>query len=211
MNPHPDAPTIAGAWFHPAWPALGHAVFIGTVLCASLVPAAAQGLNANSSGEAPTPLVEAAAAPIEDPSIEPYLDRHVGSLLERFSRWQARMKDEHFNAYVSTYAAILGAVAGGIFSFLAYRFGDSMSPYHRSRNQAILLSLAIGAGLGVLVAVMQVPPTMMGKLTLLLRLVAISAVASMLTTLALFIVQRWHYLRRAKLAGFEISGRLRLP
>ena len=48
---------------------------------------------------------------ISDPSqpapVQPYLDRKVGSSLERFSRWQARMKSEHFTAYLSTYIVLL--------------------------------------------------------------------------------------------------------
>lgn len=148
---------------------------------------------------------------VEEVAGQPFIDRQVGSTLERFSRWKARMKEEHFTGYLNTYAAIVGTLGGGIFGFMAYRFGDPMSPYRRSRRQAILLSIAIGAGLGVFIAVTQVPPNMTGKVTILLRAIAVTIIATTLATILLFVLQRLRTVRKAKRAGFEVTGRLRLP
>lgn len=147
----------------------------------------------------------------EEVAGQPFIDRQVGSTMERFQRWKARMKKEHFTEYLTAYAAILGTLTGAIFAFLAYRFGDPMSPYRRSRNQAFLLSIAIGAGLGVSVAVTQVPPTITGKVTMLLRAVAVTTVTTATVALILFVLQRIRTVRKARRAGIAITGRLRLP
>lgn len=147
----------------------------------------------------------------EEVAGQPFIDRKVGSVTERFSRWKARMKKEHFTEYLTAYAAILGTLTGAIFGFLAYRFGDPMSPYRRSRRQTLLLSLAIGAGLGVFVAVTQVPPDIAGKVTMLLRAMAVTTVTAVTATLILFVLQRMCAVRKARRAGIPITGRLRLP
>lgn len=147
----------------------------------------------------------------EEVAGQPFIDRKVGSTFERFTRWKARMKEEHFTAYLTAYAAILGSLTGAAFGFIAYRFGNPMAPYRRSRKHAFLLSLAIGAGLGVVVAVTQVPPDIPGKVTMLLRALAVSTLTSATCTLGLFVLQRWSTVRKARRAGIENTGRLRLP
>jgi hypothetical protein len=147
----------------------------------------------------------------EEVAGQPFIDRQVGSVLARFSRWKARMKGEHFLTYLTAYATLAGALAGTVFGILAYRFGDPMSPYRRSRKQALRLSLAIGAGLGVVVAVTEVPPGITGGLTILLRTVAVTTIPTALMTYLLFLLQRLRTIRKARRAGFEITGRLRLP
>jgi hypothetical protein len=147
----------------------------------------------------------------EEVAGQPFIDRKVGSVMERFSRWKARMKKEHFTEYLTAYAAIAGTLTGAIFGFLAYRFGDPMSPYRRSRKQTLLLAIAIGAGLGVFVAVTQVPPNIPGKVTILLRALAVTTFTTTTVTLLLFVLQRMRTVRKARRAGIEITGRLRLP
>ena len=148
---------------------------------------------------------------IDEVTGKPFIDRKVGSALERFSSWKARMKKEHFTSYLIVYTALLGAAAGGAYGFLAFRFGDAMAPYRRIRNKTTLLSLAVGAGLGVFIAVTQVPPTIPGKVTMLLMAVAIAVAATTTTTLTIFILQRWFMVARARKSGFPLSGRLRVP
>jgi hypothetical protein len=152
-----------------------------------------------------------AARTVEEVTGEPFIDRNVGSVLERFSSWRARMKKEHFTTYLIVYTALLGTVVGGTYGFLAFRFGDAMAPYRRIRYKTGLLALAGGFGLGVLTAVTQVPPTIPGKVTILLMTIGCAVVATTLSALLLFVIQRWFMVARARRSGFPLSGRLRVP
>lgn len=151
------------------------------------------------------------AVDVEEVAREPFIDRKVGSVLEKFSAWKARMKKEHFTGYLLAYTAILGTLAGGTYGFLAFRFGDAMAPYRRLRNKTALLSLAVGLGLGVFVAVTQIPPTVAGKVSMLLLTIVCALIATVPSALALFVVQRWFMVARARRSGFPLSGRLRVP
>jgi hypothetical protein len=142
---------------------------------------------------------------------EPFIDRNVNSVLERFSAWKTRMKKEHFIPYLVVYTCFWSALLGSIYGFLAFRFGDAMALYQRIRKKTILLSLAIGFGLGVLVAVGQVPSTSGGKVTLLLMVIAVGIVATSLATSTVFIAQRRWMVIKTKRAGLPVSGRLRAP
>ena len=142
---------------------------------------------------------------------EPFIDRNVNSVLERFSAWKTRMKKEHFIPYLVVYTCFWSALLGSLYGFLAFRFGDAMAPYRRIRNKTGLLSLAVGAGLGVSIAVTQIPPTIPGKVTMLLMAVAIAVVATTIASLTLFVLQRWFMVVRARRSGFPLSGRLRVP
>jgi len=153
----------------------------------------------------------AAVVDVQDVAGEPFIDRKVGSVLEKFSAWKARMKKEHFTAYLLTYTAILGTLAGGTYGFLGFRFGDAMAPYRRIRNKTALLSLAVGLGLGVFVAVTQIPPTVVGKLSMLLLTIVCALITTMLSALVVFVLQRWFMVARARRSGFPLSGRLRVP
>ncbi len=174
-------------------------VMLLACLVASSPTATAQDTDPQSSGT------------LEDLAGEPFIDRKVGSALERFSAWQARMKKEHFTAYLLVYTAILGTAAGGAYGFLAFRFGDAMAPYRRIRNKTGLLSLAVGLGLGVFVAVTQIPPTIKGKVSMLLLTILCALVTTTISALSLFVVQRWFMVARARRSGFPLSGRLRVP
>jgi hypothetical protein len=177
-------------------------------------PAAWLLLAALLATAAPTPAQPSATdanRTVEEVAGEPFIDRNVGSVLERLSAWLARMKKEHFTAYLMVYTAVFGTAAGGIYGFLAFRFGDAMAPYRRIRNKTGLLSLAIGLGLGVFVAVTQIPPTIVGKVSMLLLTIACALVTTTFSTLALFVTQRWFMVARARRSGFPLSGRLRVP
>lgn len=153
----------------------------------------------------------ATALEVEDVAGEPFIDRKVGSVLDKFSAWKARMKKEHFTAYLLVYTAILGTLAGGTYGFLGFRFGDAMAPYRRIRNKTALLSLAVGLGLGVFVAVTQIPPTVVGKVSMLLLTIICALATTVLSTLVVFVVQRRFMVARARRSGFPLSGRLRVP
>lgn len=152
-----------------------------------------------------------ASGSIDEVTGKPFIDRKVGSALERFANWKARMKKEHFISYLIAYTALLGTVAGGAYGFLAFRFGDAMAPYRRIRNKTILLSLAVGLGLGVFVAVTQIPPTTPGKVTMLLLTIGCAILATAISTTTLFVVQRRFMVAAARRSGFPLSGRLRVP
>jgi len=142
---------------------------------------------------------------------EPFIDRNVTAVLERFSAWKKRMKKEHFTAYLIGYTCFWGALFGSVYGFLAFQFGDAMALYWRIRKKTLLLSLAVGMGLGVLVAVSQIPPTSPGKVTLLLMVVAVATVVTSLATMSVFIFQRLLLVRKIKRAGLPVGERLRSP
>ena len=144
-----------------------------------------------------------------NPPAEPYLDRQVGSSLERFSRWQARMKKEHFTAYLAAYTGLLGGFLGLAFGFSAYRLSDPMSYYRLIRRRSLQLALAIGAGCGVFAAVTQVPPNTIGKVSLLFLAVGTGAVAALLATWWSFLVLRFRSNRDARRDGRRITDRMR--
>lgn len=142
---------------------------------------------------------------------EPFIDRNVTSVLERFSAWKKRMKKEHFTVYLIGYTCFWGTLFGSIYGFLAFRFGDAMALYRRIRKKTLLLSLAVGMGLGVLVAVSQIPPTSPGKVTLLLMVIAVATVVTSLATMSVFMFQRSLLVRKIKRAGLPVGERLRSP
>ena len=166
------------------------------VLCAT-PPAPAQ------TSPAP-PAAEASAAPAE-----PYLDRKVGSGVEKFSHWKARMKKEHFTAYLITYTAILATIAGLLFGFSAYRLADPMSPYRLMKRRTLQLSLAIGGTLGIFTAVMQVPQNTAGKVSLLVLATATGTVITLLCTWFTFLAMRLRTNRHALRDRRRTTDRMR--
>jgi drug/metabolite transporter (DMT)-like permease len=140
---------------------------------------------------------------------QPYLDRKVGSSLEKFSRWKARMKSEHFTAYLSTYNGILAGVTGLFFGLVAYRLSDPMSPYRVIRRRTLQLATAIGGSLGILVAVMQVPPNAPDKVSLLLLAIAVGAVCTLIGSWIAFQVMRILSNRSARRDGRRLTDRMR--
>lgn len=152
------------------------------------------------------------ASPAEignDLTTEPYLDRKVGSSLEKFSRWEARMKTEHFTAYLLAYTSIIATVAGLFFGFSAYRLSDPMAPYRLIKRRSLQLAFAIGGTLGIFAAVMHVPPNTIGKVSLLLLATGTGAVIALLATWLAFTLLRFRSNRFARLDGRRITDRMR--
>jgi len=170
------------------------------------LPAAAQNLSPGTvapASEASTPaVVKPAARP------EPYLDRTFGSAHERFSRWKARMKKEHFTEYLVAYAGLVAGATGLLFGFASYRLSDPMSTYRTIRRRTLQLALAIGAALGVLAAVLQVPPNTIGKVSLLLLAIGTGAVATTIATWLVFFVLRFRSNCLARRDGRRVSDRM---
>lgn len=188
MNRTIAAPPSARIRRHPA-----NGLALGAVLfCAFLIPAAAQTLSAPSP-QALTP----ATADIERLDTNPASDRKDVSTLGQFNRWKARMKNEHFTAYLSTYTAIVACFVGLIFGFGAYRLSDPMSSFRHNQRRSLQLAAAIGGTLGLLTAVMQVPAQTTGKVSLLFMAIGTGAATTMFATCLAFLILRF----RSKRAG----------
>lgn len=153
----------------------------------------------------------AAADPVTEGLVEPFLDRTVGSATDRFQQWLARMKQDHFTAYLMVVTTLTGAVLGTGISLITSRFGDPMAPYRRVRSRTSLLAVACGGGIGVLFAVTLVNPAASGKVTFLALAVLCGAVTTGIFCLAAFIILRQYGEWRARRRGTIITGRLRLP
>ncbi len=140
---------------------------------------------------------------------QPYLDRKVGSTLEGSSRWQARMKKEHLTAYLMTYSAMLAVITGLLFGLAAYRMSDPMSPYRLVKRRTLQLAMVIGGSLGILVAVMQVPPNAPGRLSLLLAATLAGAMSALLSSWVAFQIMRIRSNRAALKDGRRLTERMR--
>ena len=176
------------------------------LLCSAFTPVNAQGQGNRMPPRPATGFHESTGV-----QNEPFIDDKVGSLMERYAKWKSRMKRDHFPKYLTGYASIAGVFAGLAFALIGFRLGDPMAPYRRIRNKTILLALASGAGLGVFLAVTEVPAQTTGKLTLLLTAVACSAAAAAVGSTAGFVVLRALRNRKARRAGEPLSDRLRYP
>lgn len=148
---------------------------------------------------------------ISDPSapVEPFLDRKVVTLKDRYARFVARMKKEHFREYLLAYCAMMAAATGLVFGFLSYRLSDPMSPYRHIRRRSLQLALAIGGSLGIFGAVMQVPPNTTGKVSLLLLAIGAGAVAAVVSTAISFALMRMRSNRAARRDGRRVTDRMR--
>jgi len=140
---------------------------------------------------------------------EPYLDRKVTGLSDRFRAARNEFREKNFTAYLTIVAAASGFSVGVLFALLAYRFSDPMAPYRVIRRNTSLLALACGAGLGVFVAVLQVAPHLPGRVTLLLMAIACGGFAAWLSALAGFILHRSCSTRKARRLGIQLSQRMR--
>lgn len=161
-----------------------------------------------ASGQS-TPDATVISDPTQPAPVQPFLDRKVGSSLEKLSRWRARMKSEHFTAYLSTYIALLAGGTGLFFGASSYRLSDPMSPYRLIKRRTLQLAMAIGGSLGILVAVMQVPPNAPGKVSLLLLAIAIGAASSLIGSWIAFQVMRLVSNRSARRDGRRLTDRMR--
>lgn len=140
---------------------------------------------------------------------EPYLDRKVSSNLDKLTRWQARMKKEHFTRYLVAYTAILSTITGLVFGFSAFRLGDPMATYRLVKRRSLQLAVAIGGSLGIFCAVTQVPPKIIGKVSLLLLAAGTGAVITLVATWLVFIVLRFQSNSQARRAGHRVTDRIR--
>lgn len=143
------------------------------------------------------------------PSTKPSPDGEIESALDRFSRWKARMKTDHFSEYLAAYTALLGAVTGLFFGMMAYRMSDPMSPYRLVRRRALQLTAAIGFSLGIIVAVTQVPPDATGKVSLLVLAAAVGAATAFLGAAVAFLIMRLLANRAARRSGRRVGDRIR--
>ena len=101
-----------------------------------------------------------------------------GADAEAFDTSRPTWREQNFPAYLATMTASAGLLLGTLFALLARRFGDPMSPYRLVRRNTSLLAFASGAGLGVLIAVLQVPSDLPGRVTLLLLSVVCAATSA---------------------------------
>jgi hypothetical protein len=167
---------------------------------AALPAAVAQG----SPDTVSDPTLDAPSAPAE-----PFLDRKVGSALERFSAWKARMKKEHFTEYLAGYTGLLAAVTGLVFGLVAYRMSDPMSPYRLIRRRTLQLAAAIGGSLGIFAAVTQVPPNATGKVSLLVLATGVGAATAFLGAWIAFLIMRLLANGKARRDGRRVTDRMR--
>jgi len=108
-----------------------------------------------------------------------------------FDTTRQTWREENFPAYLATMTASGGLLLGALFALLARRFGDPMSPHRILRRNTSLLAFASGAGLGVLVAVLEVPPDLPGRATLLLlSIVCAGSSAGLASFTGLLLVRR---------------------
>jgi len=167
-----------------------------------------------ASAATPAP-ASAQAAPeqsvIGEPSapIEPFIDRKVVGVKDRYARFMARMKKEHFREYLLAYCAAMAGTVGLVFGFLSYRLSDPMSPYRLIKRRSLQLAAAIGGSLGIFGAVMQVPPNTTGKVSLLLLAIAAGAVNAVVATWLAFGILRIRSNRAARRDGRRITDRMR--
>ena len=181
---------------------LQHVVLVAAAVCI-LAPAAAP-VTALSQGAPVNPVISDPSAPAE-----PFIDRKVVTLKDRYSRFMAQMKKEHFREYLMTYCAVLAGVTGLVFGFASYRLSDPMSPYRHIKRRSLQLAVAIGGSLGIFGAVMQVPPNTTGKVSLLLLAIAAGAIAAMVSTWISFALLRMRSNRAARRDGRRITDRMR--
>ena len=179
------------------------AALLAVVLCV-LAPVAA-------------PVTAFSQSPLEDlvisdspaPPTEPFIDRKVGTIKDRYSQFMARMKKEHFREYFLAYCAVLAGGTGLVFGFLSYRLGDPMSPYKLIKKRAMQLAFAIGGSLGIFGAVMQVPPNTTGKVSLLLLAIGVGAFTALVAAWISFSIMRLRSNYYAKRDGRRITDRMR--
>jgi hypothetical protein len=171
------------------------------------LPAAAQTPSPGSVAPATETRTPAVVKPGARP--EPYLDRKFGSAFDRFSRWKARMKKEHFTQYLAAYSALLAGVTGVVFGLVSYRLGDPMSTYRTIKRRTLQLAFAIGGALGVSAAVLQVPPNTIGKISLLFLAVGIGAATATIASWFAFFVLRLRSNRLARRDGRRVTDRMR--
>jgi hypothetical protein len=181
---------------------LQRVVYMAAAIC--LLAPAAVPVTALSQGAPGNPAISDPSAPAE-----PFIDRKVVTLKDRYSRFMARMKKEHFREYLVSYCAVLAVVTGLVFGFASYRLSDPMSPYRHIKRRSLQLAVAIGGSLGIFGAVMQVPPNTAGKVSLLLLAIAAGAVAAAVATWISFTLMRMRSNRAARRDGRRITDRMR--
>ena len=119
------------------------------------------------------------------------------------------MKNEHLTAYLIAYSGLLAGITGLLFGLAAYRMSDPMSPYRLVKRRTFQLAMAIGGSLGILVAVMQVPPNAPGRLSLLLAATLAGAMSTLLAAWLAFQIMRNRSNRAALKDGRRLTDRMR--
>ncbi|MBU3666070.1 MAG: hypothetical protein FGM15_09390 [Chthoniobacterales bacterium] len=115
---------------------------------------------------------------------------------ESFRAWA---KKNHLNYYLAGYAAVMAIAAGVSISGLSYRFSERSKLYSVAKARTTAWGAALGMGLGVAVAVMQVPSKQQGKLLSLIVCMTVATLATPLVTYISFAgFRRLHILRAGK-------------
>jgi len=150
---------------------------------------------------------------INDPTLaapaQSDLDRKVGELFLKFTRWKTRMAAEHFTAYLTTYSSLLAGVTGFLFGLLAYRLSDPMAIYRLVKRRTLQLATAIGASLGILTALGQVPTNSGSRVLLLLLATAVGAVSALASSWFSFQFMRHRRIQAAQRDGRRLTDRMR--
>ncbi len=119
-------------------------------------------------------------------SLQTAIDTPVG----KKGSFLARAKAANLDLYVACYSAAMSILTGFSVSILSYRFSARGRVYRTVKARMILWSAALGLGVGVLVAVIQVPSVKQGEPTPLLYSLAAGMALPPLVTAALFPVCR---------------------
>lgn len=119
-------------------------------------------------------------------------------------------KQNHLNYYLAGYAAAMAVAAGVSLSGLSYRFSERSKLYSVAKVRTTAWGAALGAGLGVAVAVMQVPSKQQGKLLSLIICIVVATLATPIVTYTSFAGFRLLHIIRAGKRGRPSSTRMDL-
>lgn len=178
------------------------------VLAAVTVLAATAPCDAAAQGTPPD-IVKDPTVASQPKRAEPFLDRKVGSALEQFSRWKARMKKEHFVEYLAAYTGLTAGIMGLVFGLVAYRMSDPMAPYRLIRRRTLQLVAATGGAVGIFAAVTQVHPNATGKVSLLVLATTTGTIMAFIGAWFAFLALRVLGNSRARRDGRRVTDRMR--
>lgn len=155
------------------------------VLAAALVVGPAVAARAQSHGGAPTQLATPSALQ----------QAASGTAAAKRGSFLTRAKAANLDLYVACYSTAMGVFAGFVISLLSYRFSAGGRIYRAVKARMLLWSAALGLGVGLLVAVLQVPSIKQGEPRLLIPSLIAGTVATPLVTAILYplfrAIHRW--------------------